>query len=99
MPDGRSFVGPRLEMWGGVEASVVRRQGEEVDHISLSGHHDRLRDIDDFAALGLAAIRYPVLWERVAPGALDDADWRWTDARLGRLRELRSEERREGKSV
>ena len=29
-----------------------------------------------------------MLWERIAPGGLDEADWRWTDERLARLREL-----------
>ena len=33
-------------------------------------------------ALGLSALRYPVLWERIAPDALDAPDWRWTDQRL-----------------
>ncbi len=34
-------------------------------------------------------MRYPVVWERTAPGALEDADWSWSDARLARLAELR----------
>src|SRR4051812_16642899 len=80
--------GPAIEMWGGLEATVTRIRGEQVDQVRLSGHHDRPEDIDAFAALGIKAIRYPVLWERVAPdGNLDKADWRWTDERLGRLRE------------
>ena len=32
-------------------------------------------------------MRYPVLWERVAPDGLSTADWAWTDERLGLLRE------------
>jgi dTDP-4-dehydrorhamnose reductase len=77
-----------LEMWGGVEASVVRIGDEYVDQLRLGGHDERCADLDAFAALGIKAIRYPVLWERVAPGALDEADWSWPEARLGRLREL-----------
>ena len=77
-----------LEMWGGLECSVVRLGDDLVDQVRLTGHHDRPQDIDDFAALGIKAIRYPVLWERVAPGHLERADWRWPDERLGRLREL-----------
>ena len=36
----------------------------------------------------MRTVRYPVLWERVAPHGLAEADWSWPDARLGRLREL-----------
>ena len=32
---------------------------------------------------GIRALRYPVLWERLAPDGLDAIDWRWTDERLG----------------
>lgn len=82
-----STFGP-LEVWGGLEASVVRVDHDIVDQIRLTGHDRRKSDLDAFAALGLKAIRYPILWERVAPGTLADADWRWCDERLGRLREL-----------
>ena len=33
-------------------------------------------------------MRYPVLWERTAPAAGGEPDWRFADERLGRLREL-----------
>jgi dTDP-4-dehydrorhamnose reductase len=59
-----------------------------MDQIRLSGHHDRLADLDLFAGLGIKALRYPVLIERVAPDSLDNPDWSWTDERLGRLREI-----------
>ena len=49
---------------------------------------DRLADIDLFAALGLRTVRYPVLWETVAPNGLGVADWRSADERLRRLRAL-----------
>lgn len=58
------------------------------DQMVRNGHAARAEDLDAFARLGLSAIRYPVLWELTAPGALADADWRWPDARLARLREL-----------
>src|SRR5687768_12078205 len=54
----------------------------------MSGHDVRDGDLDRFAAIGLRTLRYPVLWERLAPDSLDEIDWRWADARLGRLREL-----------
>ena len=58
------------------------------DQLARSGHDDRLTDLDLFADLGVRAVRYPVLWERIAPDGLNRADWSWTDERLSRLVEL-----------
>lgn len=77
----------RLELWGGVECTVNRTAAGYRDQVRLSGHHDRIADLDLFAGLGLSAIRYPVLWERVMPDGRT-ADWSWTDERLARLRAL-----------
>ena len=76
-----------LELWGGHECSVNRVGDGWRDQTRLSGHEERLEDLDRFAGLGLKAVRYPVLWERteVERGRLD---WRWPDQRLGRLRNL-----------
>ena len=76
-----------LEVWGGHECTVNRIGGVWRDQTLMSGHHDRIEDLDLFAGLGLKALRYPVLWERteIAPGLFD---WSWADARLERLREL-----------
>ncbi len=79
---------PPLEVWGGLECTVARVGDGYVDQTLLNGHQHRPGDLDQFAALGIRAIRYPVLWERIAPDGLDRADWRWTDGRLGRLRDL-----------
>lgn len=77
-----------LELWGGLECTVARLGDSYVDQTRLNGHHDRPEDLEAFARLGLRAMRYPVLWERIAPDGLDRADWRWTDERLPRLRDL-----------
>lgn len=77
-----------LEMWGGIEATVNRVGDTYFDQMARNGHIDRIEDLDLFAELGIRAIRYPVLWELVAPEGLAQADWRWPDARLQRLREL-----------
>jgi dTDP-4-dehydrorhamnose reductase len=76
------------ELWGGVECTVNRVGDTWFDQMDRNGHTTRPEDLDAFAGLGLAAIRYPVLWEKVAPGAIEDADWRWPDERLERLRAL-----------
>lgn len=76
----------QMELWAGPECTVNRTQSGYTDQVRLSGHHDRASDIELFADLGIAAIRYPVLWERVAPLDGNSADWRWPDERLNDLR-------------
>ncbi|HLL73919.1 MAG TPA: family 1 glycosylhydrolase [Pyrinomonadaceae bacterium] len=76
------------ELWGGVECTVNRVGDRFFDQLERSGHARRATDLDLFAALGVRALRYPVLWERTAPAGLESADWSWPDARLARLREL-----------
>lgn len=78
-----------LRLWGGHECTVNRVGDAFMDQTVLSGHHDRIEDLDRFAQLGVSALRYPVLWERVAPDRPDEHDWRWSDERLARLAELR----------
>jgi dTDP-4-dehydrorhamnose reductase len=77
-----------VELWGGLECTVNRVREQYFSQMERNGHADRLGDIERFASLGISAIRYPVLWERIAPGALEDADWSWPDARLPMLRDL-----------
>jgi dTDP-4-dehydrorhamnose reductase len=77
-----------LELWGGVECTVVRVGDSYRDQIAETGHDARLGDLDAIAALGIKAIRYPVVWETVAPDRPDRLDFGWHDARLERLREL-----------
>jgi dTDP-4-dehydrorhamnose reductase len=78
----------RLEMWGGVECTVNRVGDRWFDQTTRSGHDERIEDLDAFAALGIRTLRYPVLWERVAPASLDSPDWRWADKRMHRLQAL-----------
>jgi dTDP-4-dehydrorhamnose reductase len=78
----------RLELWAGVEGTVNRVRDRYFDQMERSGHARRFEDLDLFAGLGIRVLRYPVLWERVAPDGTALANWRWTDRRLGRLREL-----------
>jgi len=77
-----------VEIWGGVECTC-RRVGEDYsDQLTRNGHRYRLDDLDRFAELGLRTLRYPVLWEHVAPESLDRPDWTWPDERLARLQTL-----------
>jgi dTDP-4-dehydrorhamnose reductase len=77
-----------LELWAGIECTINRVGNQYHQQLERSGHTDRLDDLDKFASLGIKAIRYPVLWEQIAPDRLEDADWSWTDERLDRLRTL-----------
>jgi dTDP-4-dehydrorhamnose reductase len=77
-----------VELWGGVECTCRRVGDAYSDQLTRSGHRYRLSDLDRFAELGLRTLRYPVLWEHVAPHSLDQPDWRWPDERLPRLQAL-----------
>jgi dTDP-4-dehydrorhamnose reductase len=77
-----------LELWGGVECTVVRVGDEFRNQIVETGHAARLDDLDAIARLGIKAIRYPIVWETVAPERPDALDFGWHDERLARLREL-----------
>ena len=98
MNAGAGTPGPRapqnsssnpVEIWGGIECTVNRVAEHYYDQIALTGHADRtIKDLERFAELGIRTLRYPVLWQRVAPGSLDHADWFQTDLALATMREL-----------
>jgi len=77
-----------LDMWGGVECTVNRVNDTYLDQLQQNGHHHRLEDLLQLAGLGLKALRYPVIWERVAPNHPDERNWQWTDERLPLLKAL-----------
>ncbi|GAA4499218.1 family 1 glycosylhydrolase [Hymenobacter ginsengisoli] len=77
-----------VELWGGVECTCRRVGDSYSDQLTRSGHRHRVSDLDRFAELGLRTLRYPVLWEHVAPDSLDRPDWNWPDERLPRLQAL-----------
>lgn len=79
---------PPLELWAGVECTVNRVGDQYFDQLEQNGHATRLHDLNLFAELGVSAMRYPILWERIAPNGLKQADWSWADERLGRMQEL-----------
>jgi dTDP-4-dehydrorhamnose reductase len=80
--------GDCLELWGGVECTVARIGEEYRDELSETGHWFRAADLDAIAAVGIKTLRYPVLWETIAPHKPERLDWSWHDRRLKRLHEL-----------
>src|SRR4051812_3321714 len=83
-----SVCRPPLELWGGIESTYNRVGSTFMDQLELTGHASRAEDLELVAALGIKALRYPVLWERTAPQGVANANWTWSDERLNRLREL-----------
>ncbi|MEP6911430.1 MAG: SDR family oxidoreductase [bacterium] len=79
---------PPLELWAGVECTVNRVGDTYSDQLERSGHAVRSKDLERLAALGVRTLRYPLLWERTAPQALDNPDWSWADGRMDALRGL-----------
>ena len=73
-----------LELWGGIESSVVRVGDVWRDQVRETGHHARGEaDIAAVASLGLRTVRYPVLWERTEPEEPDG--WAWHDRQFASL--------------
>ena len=79
---------PPLELWGGLECSVVRIGDEFRNQIVDTGHQARFSDLDAMAELGIKAVRYPILWETIAPETPSELDFSWHDARLEHLKQL-----------
>ncbi|MDQ6764904.1 MAG: sugar nucleotide-binding protein [Verrucomicrobiota bacterium] len=75
-------------MWGGVECTINRVGDTFHSQLQRSGHRLRLGDLDRIAELGIRTLRFPVLWEELAPVSLGSIDWAPLDAQLSRLREL-----------
>src|SRR5436853_1116903 len=78
---------PPPELWGGAECTIVRLRDEYRDQAVETGHRDRQGDFERMAELGLKTVRFPILWEAVAPERPDKLDFAWTDDRLAMLRE------------
>lgn len=88
MTNREPIIFPPLELWGGIECTVNRVRDEYFDQLERNGHAIRLEDLDRIAVLGIHTLRYPILWEKIAPNGVAQADWAWADQRLNRLREL-----------
>lgn len=77
-----------IEFWAGPECTHNRVGHRYFEQLDRTGHASRIEDLELIAELGATAIRYPVLWERTQPIRQAEPDWRWTDERLARIRQL-----------
>jgi beta-glucosidase/6-phospho-beta-glucosidase/beta-galactosidase len=77
-----------VELWGGLECSVVRLGDRWRDQVRETGHHERDTDLQLIADLGIRTLRYPVLWERCTPGEPNACGWEWHDRRIATIQDL-----------
>src|SRR5438552_17068272 len=79
----------QIQLWGGVECTINRVGNRYFNQLERSGHWQRAdNDLARFADLGLRTLRFPILWETVAPRSLDEFDWSWPDGRLSCLKQF-----------
>jgi dTDP-4-dehydrorhamnose reductase len=79
-----------LQVWGGLECTYNRVGNQFFDQATRSGYERRPDDTARIAGLGIKALRFPILWEKIAPrGPADhavDANWAFPVSRLPALR-------------
>jgi dTDP-4-dehydrorhamnose reductase len=64
----RTERGELPELWGGVECTINRVGDRYHDQLRRSRHLERPEDVERFAALGLRALRVPIVWEHACEG-------------------------------
>lgn len=77
-----------LQLWCGIECTLNRVGDHYINQCDKNGHSYRLTDLTLFHSLGTKKIRYPCLWELVAPQDLNKCDWSYLDERLYELKRL-----------
>jgi dTDP-4-dehydrorhamnose reductase len=78
-----------FELWASPEPTFARIGASAIrDQLAETGHETRDGDLDLLASLGVAATRYPVLWEKTATTDGGDLRLTWAARRLERLRVL-----------
>lgn len=78
----------RPEIWGGIECSYNRVKDHYNDQLRFCGHYHRAEeDIRRIASLGIRAMRYPVIWERLHPYPGHRIDWTTVEVPLNALRD------------
>ena len=73
---------PTIALWGGIECTINRVGEQFFDQLERCGHYSRSGDLAAIAALGIKTLRYPALWERMAPHGLRGIDWTECDLTL-----------------
>lgn len=76
-----------IELWGGIECTINRVGNRYSDQLARVSAYELVDLVEEIASLGFRAVRWPALWERVAPNGLRHADWAWCTRTLHALRE------------
>jgi dTDP-4-dehydrorhamnose reductase len=84
MDENYQYCSP--EIWGGIECTINRIDSTFRDQLECSGHYTRTGDIEQFAALGIKKLRYPILWEHHETKKHGTPDWSWTRKQLETIR-------------
>jgi dTDP-4-dehydrorhamnose reductase len=74
-----------VDVWAGIECSYNRVGDAYFDQLERAGLYDCVDTVDRIARLGVAAVRFPVVWESHC--ALCERAWDWPDSGLERLRD------------
>ncbi len=77
-----------IEAWIGLECTVNRVGDRFINQCEKNNHISRINDLEKFAALGAARIRYPALWELVAPDSAENYNWSWLDQRFFEIKRV-----------
>ena len=73
-----------ISIWGGVECTCNRVGDRYFDQFQLSGHHERISDLEMIASLGINTLRAGIPWERHTC----DPSWQFSDNWFRTMREL-----------
>jgi dTDP-4-dehydrorhamnose reductase len=89
MPPTATARADAPELWAGPAPDIVRIGERYVDQIAWSGFAARLdADLERLAGLGVARVRLPLAWERIAPDVPGERDWREADRAMQALRAM-----------
>jgi dTDP-4-dehydrorhamnose reductase len=78
----------RIEAWGGIECTINRVGDKFFNQLKKNNHFDRIEDIEAIADLRLKKLRYPVLWEHVAPESPNKLDFKRLPEFLNKISSL-----------
>lgn len=77
-----------LELWAGMECTINRVGDQYFDQMGRNSHARESKVLAQIAQLGIKTLRYPVLWEKIAPDNLENLDLSWVSSSLHRLKVL-----------
>lgn len=77
----------RPEIWGGIECTVNRIEDLFHDQLDRPEHCVPLDEVSRVKELGIKALRFPVIWERMQPEKGPISSNKWPDKALYQLRE------------